>query len=367
MMFAEDPPDKSPSNSDALVRVAHFVDTASPNARDIIASTAGYTLAESGALYFDYVILSGGEIKQGAIDVYVEYSAELRAILKDWAGTISPLREKGIKVLIGITGGRDGVSVGSLTGWNKDQLDSMAGGGQEQFARICASALPNFGVDGLEFYDVDCSSNERTPYPAMGTDYWDGEAMISIAADAADAVVYDAWKKGGAYYANMLSYLIIAMGASSSFQGDIDPNQKEKMPILVRETNYGQWIQATPPRLPFATTGSCLTYIVNDDAGRFGPDPDHPNSRDRWIGNRQYAPAKIDLAAASDAEITEYSRRLGRGDYGDEDADGDEREGDCQYGLVYYVNLGLPSDAQTRKLSETSKEIFGEAVVVLGN
>jgi hypothetical protein len=364
LIFTPVTPDKTPPKSKRLVRVAHFVDSARPDAAEVLASTSRYTLAGTQTYYFDYVVISGAEIKQGEYYAYVTFSEPLLQILRDRKNTIKPLRDKGIKVLLGISGGGDGVSFGSLMSSDKEQEGSE----QELFALQCADACKFYGLSGIEFYDIGGASGGRTPYPAVGASFWDGEQTINITTDeVGQTTCADAWKKGAEKYTNMLSYLIEFLGAASSFQGDIDPDAVQNTPILIREAGYGRYLPPAVPRYAFATTLGCVTYGVNADPAVFGKvdgETETGKSYNSFIQEKDYAPAMIDLSVISDDMLAEYSKRLGRRNYFGNAAAYNPAvdDGNSPYGLVYYTNLQPPSDAQTAKLSVTSVEVFGVEV-----
>ena len=341
------PPDKTPPNSTALVRTALYVDSGDPEAVQTLAAVPHYTLADTGTLYFDYVIISGAEIKQGRYSARLEYTAALMEIAKNWKTAIKPLRGAGIKVLLGIKGGRDGVSFGSLT---KAQ--------QQLFARECVGFCSYYGFDGVEFDDRGGESPGQTPYPETGRRYWNGEMLIDIPGGEDPAPLEDAWNTGAGNFADMMSYLIVSLGASSSFQGDIPPDAVERTPILVREVNFSRYLPQAVPRYAFASTLACLSYMVNSDTAQFGADNTGESALE-FAGKRNYAPAAIDLAVIDPARLEEYSKRLGRRNYGQEE---DEEPLNSEYGLVYYLNMRPPFAAYVAALSVTSQEVFGEDV-----
>jgi hypothetical protein len=341
LVFTPKTPDKMPWGEDTVlvVRVALYVDSADYDvAIARLADADTYILADSGTRYFDYVIISGLEVKRGAINTHLGYSENLLEILRNRKTTIKPLRDKGIKVLLGISGGSDGVSVGSLTAAE-----------QPIFAQECADVRTYWELDGFEFFDTDGVSTQlpQTPYPALSAPYWNGEGIVTIpaVADGGELELTKAWEKGGGYLTNMLSYLIEAMGASSSFQGDIDPDAKEHTPILLREIGFGQYIPPAVPRYAFATSLDCISYFINT-APSFGVN-DEGESHLAFVNPWSYAPVMFDLAALDRDSLIRFSERLGNG-------------GDCEYGLIYYTNL--PEDA-SGLLSITSIEVFGEEVV----
>jgi hypothetical protein len=317
-----------------------------------LTEAGGYILETKKTPYFDYVIIGGAKIMRGSTTAYVEYPDQVRGILENRNKYIKPLRQKGIKVLLGVSGGNDGVSFGNLTE-----------GEQPLFARACGDACRLYDLDGGEFWDKNGEEpGGQTPYPAIGDRYWSGETLVEIpnTGDAVfdNAVLAEAWKDGGKYFADFLSYFIVAMGATTSFQGDI-PDVKLDTPILVKEVNYGKKLPPGIPRFPFASTIQCVTYSINPDNTVFGDgDTGHSSQffAPSFVGDREYAPALIDLSDAAQlaATLSTYSTTLGNG-------------GQCEYGLIYYTNLQRESAVQTGHLSTTSFEVFGENVAYSGN
>jgi len=379
--FLAETAEKYPPKGTAVFKAAACVDTSDPErAKQALAGAAGYRLKtdplpdggtgrNTDNLYFDMVTLGWAEIVQGERVAVLHYPDTLLAVLRDWAAVIKPLRDRGVKVLLGIKGGHGGVAIGSL-------LDSE----QPAFARDCADALKFYGLDGIEFYDVDGESMERSPYPLNGAVYWNGEGIIDLSAGTQETAgkAYDAWVTGGGRTVNMLSYIMESVGASATFQGDFGTATVDSHPVLVRETGYGRYIPNNVPRYAFQGSMSCLSYFINpypevfggakgyDGAGEapaYGSDGKpldwdltDGDSVTGWVDRRAYAPVLIDLASAqaSDERLLAFSRRLGKSGAG--------QDFKTDYGLVYYDNLAPPSASQTAVLSVTSLEVFGEEV-----
>jgi hypothetical protein len=379
LFFTPSPPNKSPPKNKRLVRAAHYVDSARTDAEEVLASTARYTLEGTDTYYFDYVIISGAEIKQGEKFGYFTMSGDLMKILDNRKNTIKPLRDKGIKVLLGISGGGDGISFGTLNIAVKDQEGSE----QEMFALQLADTVKFYGLSGVEFNDAGGANAVRSPYPQMGGQYWDGQRPVDIPSGGEGEIIHtDAWKSGGNKFTDMMSYLIEALGASTSFQGDIDPDAVQNTPVLVRESGFGRCLPPAVPRYAFATTLGVLTYTVNADPAVFGSNADVQDMQDidgdgdrdevipswssynSFVQDKDYAPAILDLAVIDDDTLAEYSKRLGRNNYRSASYDEAKDYQNAPYGLVYYTNLGLPSSGMAEKLSVTSREVFGKAVAL---
>jgi hypothetical protein len=330
-------PNKNPPKSSAIVRAALYIDTSLSNYMDALNTVWRYTVnpktetanggfAETAELpYFDYVVLSGGSIKLGTVTAYLEITDTLRGILNNRA-LLRPLQSRGIKILLGITGGAGGVSFGSLP----DETDQIA------FARQCFSLCQYYGLDGVEFYDTNAAGSSLNPYPEIGEVFFNGKEFIEITTSALSQYY---WKEGAGYMTNMMSYLIEMFGASSTFQGDVPILQIEDTPILVREEGFGRFIPSAIPRYTFSTTMACLGYSINYDPGFVG------ESNLYFVSTRNFAPVVIDLSAIDSVLLQEYSERLGN-------------DGDSRFGLVYYTGLGADTPEQRELLSITAREIF---------
>jgi hypothetical protein len=381
-------PDKFPPKSLFQLRVALYIDAARQDeARAALETLGGYYIEANGAQipYFDYVVISGGLIKRGEYTPILELSDELREILRREQIGMRRLQGQGIKILLGVTGGQDGVTFGNI----KET-------GQQLFARQCADACTLYEFDGVEFWDADGDSADTgvpSPYPQYGSTYsygvrrnsFNGVVEIPVEGEADDAeLLAKAWKEGGKNMSNVMSYLMGLFGADASFQGDVNFTHKFIRPILVRETGYGRWLPSCPERFDFDSILTCMTYAINDtknDAGQFSfgayingvetgysfmssentmGEEDAEKKPDAFMSTRNYGPAQIDLSASArdETRLRLVSERLGRSGYGTED----EETGDSLYGLVYYINMQPYSAEQLAYLSITSREVFGREV-----
>ena len=376
LVYTVERPDKNPPKSRFPVRMSLHVDTENiTDARRILREAGNYYVEvntpdqrELELPYFDYLILSGGTIKQGSATTYLDLSANLKTILNERSSLLKPLRGKGIKILVGITGGGDGISFGSLA--NETE--------QVVFAQQCADTCKYYELDGVEFYDIGGESLIRNPYPEVGEYYFDGIEMVRIpdAAEGGEGICEEAWKKGAAYMTDMMSYLIEMLGAGSSFQGDVAVDHVENAPILVREVGYGRRLPPAVPRYDFSTTLSCVGYSINNDPGRFGislvdgeTDELRHNTGESYlgfVGTRRFAPMMVDLSKDlnnPDYKLDEFSNRFGTRNYPTDETDLPEDPHNSVYGMVYYENMQVRSDKQTEFLSVTSRRIFNKAVI----
>ena len=348
ILFSVPRPDKHPpENEAATIRVALYVDASDAGAKDILKNAGNYYIEINGnpVPYFDYIIISGGEIKRGAYTASLVLTDSLQELLLNRRSLIKPLRDKGLKVLLGITGGNDGISFGSLA----DQTN------QKMFAIQCVNACTYYELDGIELWDINADSPDHSPYPQIGELFWTGEEYVMVHDQG--SLDYE-MKRGGGNMADMMSYVIVSFGASTSFQGDLPLDQKEETPILIRETGFGQYIPPDIPRFPFATTLACLSYAVNDNTARFGMD-DKGNPYNSFTAGRFQAPLMIDLSDINQAELELFSQKFGTRDWGTDDA----VPGDSIYGMFYYANMQPYSEAQREILSVTSREVFGKEVI----
>jgi hypothetical protein len=373
-------PDKVPPirNASNVVKVVLYIDASAMSAAEVEAAlkevgryyiepdmvTWKFNKNKSNLPYFDYVVIGGGQMKSGTASAYITVTDGLKNLMKNKYDTlIAPLKDKGIRILLGVSGGNDGIALGCLVA--EDKLKNRETAAQMNFARQVYDACRFYNFDGVEFWDKDGEGKGVNPYPKAGEKFFNGEKFIPVE-DEDEAVNY--WKKGGGNLVDMVSCLVELFGATKTFQGDIS---KTENPVIVREAGYGRWLPPNVPRYDFADTMQTLDYVVNNSSDSFGfygddfPFPKldgAPNDDMTFVGRRCYAPVIIDLAAVTPAKLTEYSQKLGRGE--------DVKKniyyavlGSSEYGLVYYENLGVNDTLQLGKLNETALEVFGSRVV----
>jgi hypothetical protein len=309
------------------------------------------------------------------------------------------LQNKGIKILFGIRGGHDGVSMGSMLRYLK-QPGTEAGPSEMQImvARQITNFLISNGIDGFELYDIDCEiPGGQTPYPAKGQHFWNGEVSLFVPENGIDPasginVYNEYWNYGGGNLADLLSYVIVGFGAGGSFQGDLNPSiVRGPRPILLREVNFVRHLPDSVPKYDFGATRSCVAYIINTDtfngkrawgavktfpvldaAGNVIKDAEgneivetleSGTSVVSFMGRDEYAPIILDLDPVnlSDTELEAYSKKF-RLNFQNGQPSPTELAV-TPYGLIYYENL-LPDTAKMEaRLSMTSLKVFGEEVV----
>ncbi len=357
-------PDKKLLENRRVARVALYIDTAREDYRQILTDVGKYAISQEGRIlpYFDYVILGGAIIKRDGSKPVLELSEKLRSLLDERQTLLAPLWRRGTKVLLGITGGKDGITFGAVaTEWE-----------HIYFARLCIDTCKFYGLEGIEFYDIDGESTVQSPYPEIGEyvfsgEIKEGEKLHPVPDEAAQTAF---WTEGGGNMADLISHTNETLKGLGTFQGDTNSAYKWDFPLMAREVNYGRYIPAMVPRIDFEATSNVFCYSINDGPG-FGDNDSGESVLKEWVNTWDYAPVIIDLAAITDEELDYFSERWGTRDWGtyeDEDGDGVDDDGivpvrgDPQYGLVYYTNLGLYSPGQLNKLCVISVEIFGTEV-----
>jgi len=401
--------EKLPPNSSSKVSTAVYIDVntlGQERAREVLAETPRYilqknSLQEAEHLWFDIVVLGAAELKQGEITPYIYFPPDILSLLEDWKRTIKPIQDQGIKVLLSIKGGKDGVSVGSLVEITQETTSgakTVLGVETEGFGRVCADITGYYNVDGFEFNDIDGASPSRSPYPTVGAKFWNGQELIDCNTDNQamnETIVQDAWLDGSGRLLDMLSYFNVRMGAEASFQGDISDEVVKEHPIIVREVNFGKHITSNVPRLPFQDSMQLLSYTVNPYPETFGYAGDYtPGGPAPVYGTdghredtapaegseegasmrgtdgkpatsapmRKYGPFTIDLLDVDEARLTAFSTRMGKYTSDPADPEAEARPYECMYGLIYYLNLQLHSADQTKWFGITAQQVFGSGV-----
>jgi len=364
-------PDKWPSSPTAnITRVVLYVDTAKPleEIRAELDAAGRYSIKPESArnptevAYFDYIVVSGGEMKFGSVTPYLAVTPGFLKLIKEYNTLLSPLRARGIKILLGVTGGEDGIAPGCLP--RDETIKNQGSIPQESFAQFVSGVTAYYRLDGVEFWDEKGKSQNRAwnPYPEEGDLFFNGEDFIEAVdrnGHPRDDVYY--WKKGGGFMIDMMAFVLEMFGAQGTHAGDLPFDQKVRTPILVRESGYGRWIPDAVPRYEFASSMAVISYLVHPETDEFGWEGSgHPNPEMEGNIMRNYGPVIIDLANITPAKLEEYSKKLGWG----KDANGNpdpNKKGNPDYLLVYYQNLG-PGSTDLDKLCVTSREVFGAEV-----
>ena len=288
-------------------RVALYID-----AERYTPLNALYYVLEDGTQFFDYVILGSLQLRTTERGVYIYIPPGLRGLLERHTAHIRPLREAGIKVLLGVRGGHAGVTFSTI----RDQYLNTV------FRELESIMLTNF-LDGFEIWDIDGadtaieweSDGSGFPYPsgthrlADGTYhtvpfdewanyYWDGEITGGGGGTLSDFILF------------LRSQLLGGPGGGGIVGGDI-----EQFIIISREENYGAWIAYDPPAGTFTLIWEHLNYSVNPHPASFGsPDgwglANFPHEGNRLPGgstlfhsdgegNTRFGPLAIELHPAN--------------------------------------------------------------------
>lgn len=106
-------------------------------------------LLEDGTPFFDAVILFAGNINYNSTDdlVYLSNNPNVTALLDGTDTFLQPIREKGIKVYLGLLGNHDAAGLCQLSDW-----------GAEMFAAEVADAMLEYKIDGVNLDDEYSSS-----------------------------------------------------------------------------------------------------------------------------------------------------------------------------------------------------------------
>ncbi len=101
-------------------------------------------LLEDGTPFFDAVILFAGNINYNStVDlVYLSNNPNVTALLEGTDTFLQPIREKGIKVYLGLLGNHDAAGLCQLSDW-----------GSEMFAKQVADAMLEYKIDGVNLDD----------------------------------------------------------------------------------------------------------------------------------------------------------------------------------------------------------------------
>ncbi len=120
-----------------------------PEVNNINPLNYGEVLLEDETPFFDYVVLFAFNINYNADEdrVYLHANPNCQALLNDSEHLIQPLRRKGIKVLMGLLGNHDAAGLAQLSDW-----------GAGEFAKEVATAIKQYGMDGVNLDDEYSSS-----------------------------------------------------------------------------------------------------------------------------------------------------------------------------------------------------------------
>jgi hypothetical protein len=341
-------PDKMAGN--AKVKAACYVDLDRYNPLN----AGDYTLS-TGVQFFDFVVLGAAQLKKDARGVYLYLPDNVRKVLERRNTYLRPLQQKGISVLLGITGGGDGISFGTL---GEDE--------STVFVQAVKDVIDTYTLDGVEINDINGSISPFYP--------------DEVYADSDD--IADAFYEGGDTVNNLLYYLRKAL---------VPNDERFRKTIMLREINYGRYlpfmVSGSTGEAAFAAAPEQIDYFINPHFDQFVAESAQMETGavDSFITHRQYAPMAVDLGGSGNPTVVppidpadpegiyQYTNRFKTGA-----ADG---SGTCDYGLLYYQNLKAVSEAaaenyliaanssrftQAQYLTISSQSLFQRMVVCNG-
>jgi hypothetical protein len=257
----------------------------------------------------------------------------MKTVLDNRNKYIRPLQQKGIKVVLSIEGGKDGVSFGSFT---EDDDVTL-------FSQLIKDAIDNYNLDGAEFYDVN-GGREGIPFYPDEKTYADADEQLT------------AWLDGGDAMNNMMYALRKHFG-----------NDENKF-IMVREENFGRFlpqnVSGSEGEATFSGTAEQINYCINSYSDSFEPESLQGQIMGEYfIYHYQYAPMLVNFGGST--VIPPLDDPLGN----DIEGFSDQFALAGDYALLAYSNLQPVSTQivdQAAYISITSQTVFGQDVVCTG-
>ena len=356
-------------------RVAVFIDVENYNPLNAL----DYVLEDCGTQFFDFVILGTALMKRAQSGMYVHIPPYLRYILNNRHTYIVPLQRAGIRVLLGLQGGHEDVTIGPLP---TDDMGQLAVG--------LANFIHSNWLDGVEIWDINAAGTaEDNPYPSGTHRLADGTYFI-----VDDQLEFDPfqahidWVAGGGQMANFFLWLrtafTVAMGEQPSYD-DSNFSEHERI-VIYREQNFGEWVPKDPPYGTFVETWRQVNFVINPDFSTFVPEGFATREQ---LQNSQYGPFSVNLNPSSGTvvppleDITHGNDIFNFTDFFVSPSVFGER----QFGIIFYQGLRPVSAAanddafdiplalqyrwdgrtritQAEYMSITSQAVFGQRVVV---
>ncbi|MDR1787955.1 MAG: hypothetical protein LBR16_05855, partial [Treponema sp.] len=261
-----------------------------------------------------------------------------------------PLQARGIKVLLGLTGGQDNVTFGSLDleAYHQDPETLDYATEYPRFANLIKGFLDVYDLDGVEFNDADAATpgTSESVYP-------DKRASLYGTSKQEEREKY--WKEGGEIMCNLCYELWELCEADNQDNDMEDYERRDKKYIIVRQKNFGRYLPRNVPGSPnnpvFWGSDTVIDYVsfsatvaADFTSGSFWGDSVIPSWETTPVFVRKlYGPLVVNLAGASGpvptvAKMEEYSARYTVNESGNPQSPGD-------YGLVCFHNLRPVSEA----------------------
>ena len=264
--YADDPTAKFQINPLAfptdITRVALYIDTERYNPLNAL-----YYVLADGTQFFDYVILGSLELRQSGTGVSIYTPPWLAGLFLRRNTHIRPLQEAGIKVLLGVRGGHDGVTFSTIPDADLPIV-------HQTLEAIMKANL----LDGFEIWDIDGADIARDweydgtgfPYPSGTHRLRDGTYHTILPDEWSDWHWYGMTEQvGGQALSDFILFLRAQILGGAAADGIVG-GDIEQFIILVREENYGAWIPNAPPGGTFTTIFEHLNFSVNPNPASFG-------------------------------------------------------------------------------------------------
>ena len=264
-----------PDGSRHMVQVAIYIDAENTNPLN----AGDYFLKETnGPPYFDIVILGAAQIKRPAgsrfVSLYIPPG--LQNVLNNRAALLRPLQNKGIKVLLAITGGNDNVSFGNIVleeFINDREFDEMLP--IKEFSKMVNDFLEMYQLDGVEFIDTNTIKEPASPdtyiYPDATFEGHkiDGQLIVKFPDNPWARV--EAWGMHDGGEGNHTSLVVGSKQfcvLTAYLRRYSDYMKDTQRPVIVREINYGAYIVEEPTL--FTIRESYVNFHINSEFHSFG-------------------------------------------------------------------------------------------------
>jgi hypothetical protein len=355
-----------------------YVDVAAEGA-DTLLAAKNYVLSSDGSPFFDYVIVGPAVITRAAGGrIELDISA-LNTVFDNRSTYIKPLRDKGIKVVLGIQG-----NPGNSFGFGKFNQKEA-----QDFAAEVDRWVSFYRLNGVDFYDTGAPAGAYPPSSEFKALFAEKiAAWREVNAGITDAEIETKlWKEG----ASNFMLLIMAMQSKNAVYSEDTTTDtlNSRRVMFVHNKNFGANLfeSVRDAYMPDAYTGhgsgaeDFLTYLLQeyDTAGNYWVQPEYgidklkpmqiwargENTKNDFTAMKS-APLAIDLSAAGLTPSTVDRPSKCFAFFNPDDpgsftaATAAAKHKWNKYGAIYYTNL--PSADVSAVLSATSQVLLGSAV-----
>ena len=272
--FIPDPSDTNfkrvtkPDGSRYVMEIAVYID-----AENVNPLNAGDYYLEDGTPYFDYVILGAAQLKRPAGTWRAELFIPpgLQHVLNNRQTLLEPLKQKGKRIILGITGGQDNVSFGTLI--RPEDFANQELGDEEPlhaFAELVVDFLNMYQLDGVEFIDTNTVRAPAHPDTYVYPDAyfeghtWNGQLINNYSDNPWGRI--EAWGMDTGGHDNVpldrgnRQFCLLAALMRDNYGGGGT--------IFIREINHGAYL-VEEPKL-FTSRESYLDFYINSEYHSFG-------------------------------------------------------------------------------------------------